>query len=94
MRYKFVSILCGALLLSCGKSTEVTIVDGTAGILPDVKPSNASTAQKTTSQDDFTVIKIGEPNSIHTLDPLFGTNNSEFRTLSLIYDGLTKIDMN
>jgi ABC-type transport system substrate-binding protein len=95
MRYKFVSILCGALLLlSCGKSTEVTIVDGSAGILPDEKPSNASTTQKTTSQDDFTVIKIGEPNSIHTLDPLFGTNNSEFRTLSLIYDGLTKIDMN
>ena len=92
MKYKFINVLCGTLLfLSCGKSTEVTIVDSTAGILPDENPSGASATQRTAFQDDFTVIKIGESNSIHTLDPLFGTNNSEFRTLSLLYDGLTEI---
>ena len=95
MKFKASQILLLTfLILSCGKSTEVTIVDDTSGILPNIGLSNTSVLETTNIQDGFTAIKVGELNSIQTLDPLFATNNSEFRILSLIYDGLTEIDNN
>ncbi|MEQ9278216.1 MAG: ABC transporter substrate-binding protein [Balneola sp.] len=93
MRFKAISIVCLLfLIVSCGKSTEVTIVDDSSGILPGEKTNNELSSEKTVVQDDFTAIKIGELNAIRTLDPLFGTTSSEFRVFSLIYDGLTRID--
>ncbi|MBO6622233.1 MAG: hypothetical protein JJ892_13850 [Balneola sp.] len=93
MRLKATSILCALfLVISCGKSTEVTIVDDSSGILPGEKANNELPSERTVIQDDFTAIKIGELNAIRTLDPLFGTTGSEFRVFSLIYDGLTRID--
>ena len=74
---------------SLGKSTEVTVVDDTSGILPS--ENSQPQRDRTIVQDDFTVIKIGEGNAIQTMDPLFATTSSEFRVHSLIYDGLTQL---
>ena len=93
MRFKVISILCLLfLIVSCGKSTEVTIVDDSSGMLPSDKAGDAT--KRAEVQDDFTILKIGELNSIQTLDPLFATTSSEFRINALIYDGLTQIDAN
>lgn len=93
MRLKVSTIFCAVIVfISCGKSTEVTIVDDSSGILPGENTSNELNSERTVIQDDFTAIKIGELNAIRTLDPLFGTNSSEFRVFSLIYDGLTRVD--
>lgn len=93
MRFKAISILCLLfLIVSCGKSTEVTIVDDSSGMLPSDKAGDAT--KRAEVQDDFTNLKIGELNNIQTLDPLFATTSSEFRINALIYDGLTQIDSN
>lgn len=93
MRFKAISILCLLfLIISCGKSTEITIVDDSSGMFPSDKTSD--TTKRAEVQDDFTNLKIGELNSIQTLDPLFATTSSEFRINALIYDGLTQIDAN
>lgn len=81
--------LVTVLFISCGKSTEVTIVDDTSGVLPS--ENTQSQRDRTIIQDNFTVIKIGETNPIQTMDPLFATTSSEFRAHSLIYDGLTQL---
>jgi len=90
MKFNLFSILIlTGVLISCGKSTEVTIVNDSSGILPG--DSDQTTRSETIFQDDFSVLKIGEANPIKTLDPLFATTSSEYRVHTLIYDGLTKI---
>lgn len=92
MKFKVSQILLLVfLILSCGKSTEVTIVDDSSGILPGEGVNN-SQSEKANINDGFVRIKVGELNKVQTLDPLFGTTTTEFRVYSLIYDGLTKID--
>ncbi|MEP1151039.1 MAG: ABC transporter substrate-binding protein [Balneola sp.] len=82
-------IVVAGLFLACGTSAEVTIIDDSSGILPS--ENGESQENRTAIQDDFTVLKIGEGNKIRTLDPLFGASSSEFRILSLVYDGLTRL---
>lgn len=82
-------IVIAVLFLACGKSAEVTIIDDSSGILPS--ENGESQRNKTIVQDDFTVLKIGEVNEIRTLDPLFAASSSEYRILSLVYNGLTRL---
>lgn len=82
--------IISSLLISCGKSTEVTVADDSTGILPGEIAQNQST--ETAASDGFTILKVGETNPIHTADPLYATTSSESRLHSLIYDGLTRID--
>ncbi len=80
------------LIIACAKSTEVTIVETkTDQLFGDVESSEIG---QRSEPADFMHITIGEMNPIETLDPLFAESNSELRLVSLLYDGLTRLDEN
>jgi len=85
-------LLFTGLVFSCGKTTEVTIVESAGDVLPGEK--TGSKENKTIVQDDFTKLTVGEANEIQTMDPLFAMSTSELRVNALIYDRITELDEN
>lgn len=78
------------LLLSCGKDLEtVTVRSDPSEMFNQADSVFAET--DTTDEDDFVHIKLGEISAIESLDPLFASSNSEWRIISLIYDGLVEL---
>ncbi len=82
-----------AFFFSCGKSTEVTIVDDSNDVLPSENPIDNRPIENRQTES-FRKIAIGESGEIQTLDPLFANSGSELRVVAMIYDGLTKLDDN
>ncbi len=90
-KYSLLGLIIPALFFGCGKSTETTIVKPKAGLFQNQSSTKLSERSQQTTDDDFTHLNIGEVAAIESLDPLFAQNNSELRTIHLIYDGLTRI---
>jgi len=82
------------LLIGCGKSTEVTIVDDSGDNILPGESTPIQTTEPKKQTDSFRKIVIGESGEIQTLDPLFANSSSELRVIGMIYDGLTKLDEN
>lgn len=68
---------------SSSESTVVVVEDA---------PSTQQATQQDTVDEDFTELSIGLIDSVTNFDPLFASNLSTQRTLSLIYEGLYTLD--
>lgn len=85
--------LAAILFVSCGKGPETVTVKSD----PLVPTGNDTTQPDTlldaaTDDSEFIQFTLGEFDTIHSLDPLFISNNSEARIAQLIYDGLVGIN--
>jgi ABC-type transport system substrate-binding protein len=92
MKKLFLYVLPFLLITSCGKGPEtVTVRPDTSELF--TAPDSA-VSETETDDDEFTQIKIGEPASINSLDPLFAESGSEWRAIHLIYETLVSLDEN
>lgn len=82
---------CSILLLSCGKGPETIIADSDP-LLPSDSESTADQLTEEEPTSAFTHYKLGEFDTIYSLDPLFATSESEMRMIKLIYEGLVQLD--
>lgn len=73
---------------SCGPSTETIVVGGEARG-PDV---TGEEAEPEVREADLPVLRIGEPNRIRSMDPLFAQNTASKRLVMLVYEGLVRFD--
>lgn len=93
--FYFISLAAVVFLYSCGKSTETVVVQNRPDTFlerPDRSPGTPASDART--GESFIQLRLGESDVIETQDPLFAGNNSEFRIISLLYDGLTEIGEN
>lgn len=83
----FSSLLAGLIILMItGCSGPETLVVESDAITPaDVAYDNSLDDD---SDEGFQYLHVGEASPIYSLDPLFATNNSEWRIIDLIYDNL------
>ena len=92
MKKLFLYVLPFLLITSCGKGPEtVTVRPDTSELF--TAPDSA-VSETETDDDEFTQIKIGEPASINSLDPLFAESGSEWRAIHIIYETLVSLDEN
>lgn len=85
--YFLLSVLTFLLVVSCGSSEEVRTIE------EEPRTTDNQTAEPDTSEV-FMELTIGMIDSVDNLDPLFSSNLSTMRILSLIYDGLLTLDKN
>jgi ABC-type transport system substrate-binding protein len=78
------------LLVSCGSTDEIIVVEQEATIEPVQTDEPAAEEE----DDPFKEITIGLIDPVSNFDPLFARNLSSQRVLSLIYDGLLTLDKN
>ncbi|MFO8030808.1 MAG: ABC transporter substrate-binding protein [Cyclonatronaceae bacterium] len=76
------------VLASCGPSTETIVVGGEARG-PGVTDEEAEPEVR---EADLPVLRIGEPNRIRSMDPLFAQNTASKRLVTLAYEGLVRFD--
>ena len=83
--YFILTVSIFMLMASCGTSDEIRTIEDAPRTAPE-RAAEADTA------DQFMEISIGLIEPVDNLDPLFTTNLSEMRVMSLVYDGLLSID--
>jgi len=89
---KFVLFLLPLLVFtSCGKDLETVTVKSDAKDLLQA-PSDSVFNVPDSDSDDFVQVRLGEIAAVESLDPLYASSNSEFRTINLLYEGLTSLN--
>lgn len=90
MNFRIVSIAAAALLAAAcaGPKAELNIVTG----YPVKKNAPQQANIKTDYIKPALTLRIGEPNPVRNLDPLFASNEAAQRVGSLVYEGLTGYD--
>jgi ABC-type transport system substrate-binding protein len=76
------------LFYGCGSSDTITVVDRG----PESASGESSERPDQPNGDDFTQLRVGILEPVTNFDPLYAVNLSTLRVISLIYDGLFKLD--
>lgn len=93
MKFLSIVLLAATLVISCGKGPETVTVKSDPLVPTGNDISQSDTLLNAASDDsEFIQFTLGEFDTIHSLDPLFISNNSEARAVSLIYDRLVEIN--
>jgi ABC-type transport system substrate-binding protein len=79
------------VFISCGKELETVTVKSDARDLLRA-PSDSAFNVPDPESDDFVQVRLGEIAKVESLDPLYASSNSEFRTTNLLYEGLTSLN--
>ncbi len=83
-------LLFAIILASCGSSDEIIVVEEA----PTTEPSQTEEPAQDEEDDPFKEITIGLIDPVSNFDPLFARNLSSQRVITLIYEGLLKLDKN
>jgi ABC-type transport system substrate-binding protein len=87
--YLLTALMPMLLMIACSSSKN-SVVTVNAPTVSSSKPDTLSESK--TTGGTFQSITIWENQPIHTLDPLFVTNESEMRVIQLIYEGLVRFN--